>query len=408
MTLHVRVGRNDKVVLEELLGPVVAGARPIRPIPVDVVVTDAQVARAVPRIARTARMAGVPLVIDPLTPLLVSEQRTEDSWTELPYARPAAVELSAFGPQSAQDVLVHKVITYQRDQGATRLIPPYIYSPSPDSREHRINIDLMRTTAKYVKDADISTPIMPVLAVSLREYGVADSWSSGIDDLLDAVAALNAMSVAVSWSSSSASKASLDSLLLLLSASRHIAGRLPLVAWRGGLYGSALVAAGAIGYETGLGYLESVHYPRMASSRRPRPSRTGGGGSASVYVAAFGRSIPRSTAAAVLSDPKLAAALVCSDEFCCPNGIESMTANWRQHAARQRSRALQDLADMPSTSWRLNHVASTARRGADDARLANQVLSRAGLSESLPEKSLAALAQATDLVRSTVASRQVG
>jgi hypothetical protein len=89
----------------------------------------------------------------------------------------------------------------------------------------------------------------------------------------------------------------------------------------------------------------------------------------------------------LLEDPKLRGALLCLDPACCPEGVTSMVSRWREHAVRARARELAAINDMPtSATWRLNKIARDAERALGDARLANEVLQAAGLTQRLPEQ----------------------
>jgi hypothetical protein len=104
-------------------------------------------------------------------------------------------------------------------------------------------------------------------------------------------------------------------------------------------------------------------------------------------------------AEALLSHGYLRGTLTCGDSACRPDGVSSMTSDWRQHAVRSRSREMDELRRMPDGAWRLNHVARLAERAADDARAANEVLAQAGVADRLPEAGFRALTTVADALR---------
>ncbi len=84
-----------------------------------------------------------------------------------------------------------------------------------------------------------------------------------------------------------------------------------------------------------------------------------------------------------------------------------MTSDWRQHAIRSRSRELHELSRMPDDAWRLNHVGRLAERAADDARAANELLTKAEVAERIPEASFRSLATVMDALRD-ISGRRAG
>lgn len=402
MDLLVRAGNNDHTVIERFLAPPAAGIFPRRRQPIGVVVADAHTAALRPQLQRITRDAGTPYVVDPLTPLLQSQQAPDDAWAQLPFAysdRTDVADLSEY----VMDEIIDQVFTFQREHGATHLIPPYFYSAKRGDAWWLANRAILRRSASYLHRHNIGSPVIPVLAASLREYGATDSWANGVGDYLAITQELNTEAVALSWSWNEPPKTGEAVLSLLLTATERAAKTTTVIGWRAGLFGAAMVAVGAGGYETGIGAREYLHYTALANQRKPRPKRDdgqGGGASAYVYLTAFGRSIKRPVATRLLQDPRLAGSLVCSpDRDCCPNGVESMKEDWRGHAIRERRRELEELERMPSVAWRLNEVEKRAQRGQLLAETANEVLQLAGESTRVPSSSLGSLARVSAQIR---------
>ncbi|MCV7074292.1 hypothetical protein H7H73_32520 [Mycobacterium rufum] len=148
---------------------------------------------------------------------------------------------------------------------------------------------------------------------------------------------------------------------------RHLSTKAPVIAWRQGHYGLAAVAAGAIGYQTGMAVDERCDFAQHARVRRPQPpdKKKDLKMPRHVYLSLFGRSVSGSVAESLINNGHLRGTLTCTDPACCTNGASSMSAEWRQHAVRARARELAELDDMPNAGWRLNHVARLAERAAD-------------------------------------------
>lgn len=402
MDLLIRVGRQDHLVVEHLLAPEGAGLSRLAPGPIGAVVADAQVAHErVKQLTRITSAAGASFVVDPLTPLLQSEQSPTDAWTRLPFAGPEAISASDLGQPRALDALVEETIEFEREHGATHLVPPYTYSDKPGDVWGEINLALLAATARYLNQRGIDLPVVPVLALALPGYGPQRSWREGIDRQLAATRTLNTEVVALSFSWNDAPHSNLAALSYLMSATKHAADAYPVVGWRAGLYGLAQCAAGATGYETGMGSRESLNYRQLAASRRPHALQGRPTQQAYTYFTQFGRSVPRKVAQTLMANTFLQGSLVCDPlSNCCTEGVQSMFADWRPHAVRERGRELRELAAMPpQAAWRLNRVSSMADRARLLASSANEVLATAGLPNRLPVSTFEALQQVTAQLR---------
>lgn len=406
MDLLIRAGREDHRVIEELCAPAAAGLWSPRSLPLTGLVTDAQTAVERPRLRAIAESAGLPFLVDPITTLLQDRQASDHAWAQLPFAIPDKITPGMLGTIEAQDRLVDATITFQREQGATVLIPPYLYADKRDGHWFELTLQLLRRTAIYLRQHNLDLPVAPVLAASLHEFGPKSSWHAGVDQFSAIADTMNLRHINLSLSWTEQRKANYDALALLVTTGRHVAHARPAIAWRQGLYGAALTAAGMTGYETGAAQNEGCHYPQFAANRRPQPptdpasdQSSGGGGGAFVYLAPFGRSVTRTAGQTLLDDASLRANLVCTAEACCPDGASSMVSRWREHAVRSRAREVQELAKMPSTTWRLNKVARDAERSIATARLATDLLRRRGVKSTLPDQTFRALSRVADELR---------
>lgn len=405
MDLLIRAGREDHRVIEQLCAPAAAGLWSPRALPLTGLVTDAQTAVERPRLRAIAESAGLPFLVDPITTLLQDRQAPDHAWAQLPFATADKITPDMLETDEVQDRLIDATITFQREHGATILIPPYLYADKRDGQWFDLTLRLLRRTADYLQRENIDLPVAPVLAASLHEFGPKANWSVGIDRFLVIADTLNLRHVNLSLSWSEQRKANYNALALLLTTARHVAQHRTAIAWRQGLYGAALTAAGMTGYETGAAQHEACHYPQYAANRRPQPpagpdsDQTTGGGGAFVYLAPFGRSVTRTAGQTLLNDPALRASLVCSAETCCPDGATSMVTSWREHAIRSRAREVQELAKMPTATWRLNKVARDAERSIATARLATDLLHRQAVKTTLPDQTFRALSRVAEELR---------
>jgi hypothetical protein len=405
MELLIRAGRDDHRVIAELCAPATAGLRLAEALPFAAVVTDATVAAARPQLRDTVEAAAVPYLIDPSTFLLQDLQAPDQAWARLPFAVPDRLHPGDLADGDHQDELIDRVVSFQREHGATILIPPYVYMAKRNDGWLEVQLSLLQRTARYLGRENIELPVAPIFAASLHQFGPRAAWSQGVDAFLSRTGHMNVRFVGVSFSWSGQGKDGYDALATMLTATRHAATRARVIGWRQGLYGTAAAAVGADGYETGPGHSERSVYPTLMSRRRPKPplaesEESSSQGNAFVYLTALGRSIRRGDAQAILRDVATRAMLLCPDYRCCPNGATSMIATWRQHAVRSRAVQLHALGAMPNhVSWRLNKVARDAEHAATVARTANEVLSRAGSALRLPVESFDNLANVADAVR---------
>jgi hypothetical protein len=180
---------------------------------------------------------------------------------------------------------------------------------------------------------------------------------------------------------------------------------MPIVAWRQGIYGPALVAAGLAGCETGIGTGEQTNIVRQQANRRAKDKTKRTGGGPGTYLDQFGRSIPKPAAELLLGSNEMRPKLMCDDEGCCPT-VGATLDNGRPHAVRSRARQLAELAEQPHRRWRLHSVARHAEAAATLAKQANRVLESASIKHKIGTKNLEALAQVmTELGQADQTSR---
>ncbi len=388
--LLIRAAMNDHVVIGDLLapgaGPRLASRRP----PISQLVADGHVAAARPVLADHARAAGIPYVVDPDTPLLQSSVDPEDRWVKLPFAK-----AEAMAPAEVRlEELIESVIEFELDQGATVVVPPYFYASSPADPWFHLTVRSIQRTAGYLEEAGIRLPLSPVLCAQLQSFSPQTVWSVGLDRFAAVALESGAASMAICLSPAGAGTDGYGKVMRLFEA----AGRtkehgLPVLAWRQGIYGPALVAAGLDGYECGLGTGEQTNIARRQSSRKPREDgeHTSGSG-AGIFIETLGRSVPRRVGQVLLGDVGMRPKVMCVDESCSPSDAATLDDS-RRHAARTRARTLAELAAQPHRRWRLNHIARHASAAATLAAQANRILVAEGVKQQIKARNLDALAE---------------
>lgn len=395
--LLIRPGHNDHRLVESVLAPggVVKNLRPV----IGQLVLDAPLAASQPLFAAAAQNSGTPVLIDPLTFLLQTEVDPSDSWSKLPFAIAREVELDTWQDLSFQDHLVKETVRFQLEHGATSIIPPYPLI-GDDSDLVDVAIDLMRRTRKWLSKDGTRMPLVPVLCLS-RPRRVSDvPWHKRLQILTAGAQEVRAGSVALAISGTGSADDSYDAVHTVVSGTRYVAQQdLRVVAWRQGLLGPAAVAAGATGYECGIGSRERCDVRGLQQRRKPRLKKGSGGAPPGIYIELLGRSLPRKLFEKLAQDRQVQARLVCTDHACCPDGLDSTLADSRRHAIVSRARGLSELDAMPSSAWRLNAIAREAERGALLAELATKTLQEAGSTDRVQAKALNSIASVADFMR---------
>jgi hypothetical protein len=395
--LLIRPGFNDHKVIADLLAPA-PGSRPISRL-----VLNAPDAVRQPIYAELAAKSGTPVIVDPLTTLLQAEVDPSDPWVrEVAFGTPAPLDAESLRNPFVLDRLVAEVVEFQVEHGATVIVPPYFYSPSPDSAEFEASLAAIARTARRLRADGIALPVMPILCAQLRSFLHRPRWQASLDRFTAAAIDIGPQTIAVQFSPLGEGGESYAKLLDVIVGARHLrSAGVPTIAWRQGVFGNALVAAGLDGYECGMGIGEQSKAKAFMASRAPRhDSRRGGFSAEGIFVAALGRSLPPKVARLLLEDRALLGRLVCDSVRCCPHGAESMlSSKGRPHAVRSRARGLAEIDEIPNLDWRLHHVAKEAASGYVAATKANEVLEKSGLPNRLKPETYASLEQVADQLR---------
>jgi hypothetical protein len=399
--LLIRPAHGDHLVLEDLLAPSPLSARR----PIDRIVLCAHDAAHDELLLEAVRKSGAPLVVDPLTMLLQDPVDPDDPWVRLlPFGRADALRAEEFSSPFVLDEIVAQTVEFQVEHGATTIIPPYFYTEGPGSPAFAASLAAIGRTARRMRADGVSLPLMPLLCARLRGFTARPGWQRALDRFAAAAIEIGPQAIALYLSPLGDGRESYAKLLHAHLAARHLrAAGVPTIAWRQGIYGSALVAAGLDGYECGMGVGERGYVRGFVGARKPRkPSSEPQGGFAAsgIYIPSLRRSVPPKVARVLFDDARLRGRVICDSITCCPRGADSMLqSKGRAHAVRSRARELAELAEMPSEKWRLNHIAKQAASSHVTATKANEVLAHARLAETVKTEGYEALEQVAELLR---------
>lgn len=399
--LLIRPSYGDHLVLADLLAPNPLLSRR----PIDRIVLNAHDAARDERLLDAARQSGTPLIIDPLTMLLQSPVDPQDAWVRhVPFARAEAHGPELLANPFVLDNIVAQAVEFQVDHGATTILAPYFYADHPDSPAFAASLAAIARTARRMRTDGVALPLMAVLCVQLRGFAHSTGWRRALDRFAAAAIEVGPQAVGLHFSPLGDGRESYSKLLDLHVAARHLrSAGVPTIAWRQGVYGPALVAAGLDGYECGMGIGEQTNVASFLNGRKPRKDTDGHKTSFAghmIYIPALRRSVLPKVARALFDDRRLRGRVICDSVRCCPKGADSMLASkGRPHAVRSRARELSELVEMPSESWRLNHIAKQAASAHVTATKANEVLAQAGLAERVKTEGYASLEQVAEQLR---------
>lgn len=403
--LLIRPGANDHEVIRDLLAPgagtvLLPGARPL----IDRLVLDAHVAKSRPDFAEAAGHAGMPVLIDPLTVFWQGNLREADKWRQLPFGEASRLLPDELANDFRREKLVAEVVDFEIAMGATAIIPPYLYAASPSDPYFEIGLEMLRATSRYMTRNGIALPVIPVFCAQLQSFGPEKAWREGVDRFASVSVDLGPEAIAVCLSPAGAlAKDSYNKIFRLFAATRRVKRMgTRVIAWRQGIYGPGLVAAGIDGYETGIGTREQTSLAQTIASRKPpKPGKKPSGGAGpGIYLEPLRRSVISKVGETLLGHRSMRPKLMCDDERCCPNGAASTLDQRRHHAVRSRSRELAAIEHQPHISWRLHQIGKDARTAAAIAVQANEVLKAAKVKERIGVPGYEALAGVMDFLQS--------
>ncbi len=209
---------------------------------------------------------------------------------------------------------------------------PYVHVERPGDGWAQVQALLYRRTRRYLDAQRLHLPILAPVALSWKLVS-RTSWPAALDGLIDALRILAPDEVALAASKIDQGAHPDLRLAGLYATIGHLRRHWPVIAWQQGILGEACVAAGAAGYESGIGWRERCDLRTRMAGHRSTSSKDGGGPLRPVYIAALGRSIPKKTVLAALTDPVAGPQLICMDPHCCPTGRLVLTGDARAHAS---------------------------------------------------------------------------
>jgi hypothetical protein len=404
--LLIRAGYNDHQVIGDLLTP--GGAVALRP-PIDRLVADAQTAAVRPTLAESAHLAGIAYLIDPVTPLLQSDTDPVDSWVRrVPFGVAEALDSSDFDDRRIAE-LSESTVVFQVERGATAVIPPYLYAADPDDPALTVSLRLMIATRRFMRKNDVNLPLVPVFCGGWQRFARQDTWTIGVDRFLANALDVEPESIALCLTPLGADTDSYSKVArVFATARRFVTIGIPVIAWRQGTFGAGLVAAGLAAYETGAGTRERADVRNLITRKKPRPGGKDQGGPTPqmVFLEGLGRSVRLDVARALLGDLDTRARLICDDESCCPQGVDSMLDHRTRHTINARAQRMRDLNAMPHGAWKLHQVAKDALQAVRTTKRATMVLQRAGLDMKLSANAQESLARIAEHLRKEDSPRQ--
>ncbi|HEX8079614.1 MAG TPA: hypothetical protein VF557_05355 [Jatrophihabitans sp.] len=355
--LVIRVSGQDAALISRVYG---AGGAPVARQRPDRLVVDAHVAATHPEIAATARRAGVPFLVDPLTHYLQDVQHPADPWAKLSFANERAHTPADLAAAPRQERLVEECLSFQIDHGATTLIAPYAHIERADDGWVDIQRRLLAQTRRFLDRNNVRIPVMAVFGLGWRLLDRV-TWPSVLNPLLEASALLGPVPVALAAAKVDQGVHPERRLADLLATIGQISSRHPVIAWNQGALGEACVVGGAIGYEVGIGWRERCDLRSASAAHRLPPS--GGGGARPVYVASVRRSIPKPSLRVLMRDRVLLPHLACTHLPCCPTGHSALLGDARAHTIAARARTLAELDAADTLAWKWQLLTQISERG---------------------------------------------
>lgn len=393
-------------MISDLLTP--GGAVALRP-PIDRLVADAQTAVLRPTLAESAHLAGVPYLIDPITPLLQTSTDPTDSWVKrVPFGSADELVASDFDPTRIGE-LAATVVAFQVEHRATAIISPYLYAATPEDPAFTSSLQLMIATRRFMRKNDVNLPFVAIFCGGWQRFARQDTWASGVDRFLANAIDVQPEAIAMCLSPAGAATDSYAKVARIFATARRFAATgIRTIAWRQGIFGPGMVAAGLEAYETGAGTRERADVRDMMTRKKPKAAGKGSGGATPqmVFLEGLGRSVTIDVARALLGDLDTRARLMCDDESCCPHGVDSMLDNRTRHTINARAQRMRDLNAMPHAAWRLHQVAKDAQQAVRTTKRATMALHRAGIPTKLDVRAQESLARIAEHLRKQDAAQQ--
>jgi hypothetical protein len=352
--LYVRPGRNDHVVLQQLI---VEGRAPTG------LVFEARLGNRHEDLWQTAADAGIDTVLDTNTQELWSVGgRSLSGVMELPWALVAEAADPALRGK-AGDELVSRIASYVRQCGFTSVLAPTHYLAGPSDTHFQADVLLARKLRRALDDFGLATtPIyypLTLPAATLSDSSARDT----------AVRRLMHLDIDALWlrfhpfGTNASGPVALRRYIAICGDLRRLG--VPIVGERTGTVGLALLAFGAVGgIECGVTLGERFDGGRLTRETKGNDPYSH---PPMVYLQALGQFADRKVATALFEMRGVRAALGCADASCCRTGPEDTLRNPRRHALVQRLKEVNGIASTPGHRRASEYVETVVRRGSDVA-----------------------------------------
>jgi hypothetical protein len=390
--LLIRASSLDEALLRKAFGSDPRHRRwPVRP---DRVVVDAHVPIRSSAICETARSAGIGYLIDPQTYFFQDDQPTADRWVQLPFGVARALTPDeAIRPSFLTD-LTHRVFDYQMRHNATSLIPPYVHMDGPTSEWIDVQAAMWHYARAYLDKMSVGLPVTAVMAVGwrlLHRTDVVDGLAPAMRALVDLAPREIALAASKVDQGAKPAKRAIDLVAMV----ERLSHDYDVLLWQQGKLGELGVAAGARGYETGIGWRERCDLTASMQSRRVT-ANSGSFSPRPVYVTSLGQSIPRRLLTELRQHRDVWTRLICTDQTCCPAGGSAFIENSAAHTIIQRARRVRELSAIDRDVWRWQNLAESAENGLEIASRIARLKANGALTSRVSTASLEAIRAVSD------------
>jgi hypothetical protein len=401
--LLIRASLQDQALLRSIFGT--GAQQPRASLRPDRIVVDAHVPARTSEFSRIARQSGVAFIVDPQTYLFQDAQPVGGRWSGLPFGLPRALTPEEASRPVFLSDLARRAIDYQVVHGATAIIPPYVHIDRPGSEWIDVQAGMWDYARAYLDNEAIALPVLAVMAVGWRMLQPVNG-TRALGPMMRALADLAPREVALAASKiddgAHPDERAMDLVLMV----EQLRNDHSVVLWQQGRLGELGIAAGAQGYETGIGWRERCDLPATMSSRR-RAQSGGARSGRPVFVAPLGRSVDKRSLEEICHHRDIWTHLICTDTDCCPDGGRAILDNGRAHTVVQRARRLSELGRIETPVWRWQNLAEAADRGLELASRINRLAQTSSSITRVDTRALFAILSVSHLRRLDARARGV-
>lgn len=366
--LLIRACAADSALLRRIYRP--AGRERAEALPSRIVVPAQVVART--DIAAMARSTGVPLLIDPQAHFWQDAQNSSYPWTGLTFGCTERLDPAALTPRRLED-LVSRCLKFQLEQSASSIIVPGLHVENGRDGWLDVQIEVFRASRRFLDRHAVLLPVITPVQLSWRLLD-RSRWSEALKPLLGVAREMGADEIALAAGKVERGVHPEDRLACLIAVIAEARGVAPVLAWHQGELGEACVAAGARGYECGIGWQEHCDLRSEAAAHRSAPTEPPRLGSRPIYLQPLRRSVPANSVRRLVEVSRdIRDRIACLDGKCCPQGVSTLAGDTRHHAVLARARSLEELSSSESPRWQWGFLAKDSAEGLDLAGRINRI-----------------------------------